>query len=160
MKRNALYNMTVPEFSELMRKIELIHGSISSEIHELYNIPEVWGMWINKGIDWKLPFQEKHVLQQVSILGNLADFGILENSVGNIVCPNIAEPLCSNGSSGDKVPTVIEFGAGRAYLTQMLADCYGINKVFLVERKSCKLKADRSLRQTENLTLERLRIDI
>ncbi|XP_043711860.1 tRNA:m(4)X modification enzyme TRM13 isoform X1 [Telopea speciosissima] len=160
MKRNAVYNMTVPEFSQLMRKIESIHSSISSEIHELYNIPEVCGIWINKGIDRKLPFQEKHVLQQASILGNLADFGILENPVGNIVCPNIAEPLYSNGSSGDKVPAVVEFGAGRGYLTQILADCYGIKKVFLVERKSYKLKADRSLRQTENLTLERLRIDI
>lgn len=55
---------------------------------------------------------------------------------------------------------MVEFGAGRGYLTQVLADCYGFNKVFLVERKSYKLKADRSLRQKESLTLERLRIDI
>ncbi|KAI8522591.1 hypothetical protein RHMOL_Rhmol13G0008100 [Rhododendron molle] len=58
------------------------------------------------------------------------------------------------------VPAVVEFGAGRGYLTQMLADCYGIKKVFLVERKSYKLKADRSLRQKDSLILERLRIDI
>ncbi|KAJ4969043.1 hypothetical protein NE237_015744 [Protea cynaroides] len=160
MKRNAVYNMTVPEFSQLMRKIVSIHASICSEIHESYSIPEACGIWINKGIDRKLPFQEKHVLQQASILGNLADFGVLENPVANVVCPNIAEPLCSDGSSEDKIPAVIEFGAGRGYLTQMLADCYGIKKVFLVERKSYKLKADRSLRQTEGLTLERLRIDI
>lgn len=88
----------------------------------------------------KLPFQEKHVLQQASILGNLADFGILENPVAKVVCPDIAEPLCSDRSSEDKVPAVVEFGAGRGYLTQMLADCYGIKKVFLVERKSYKLK--------------------
>ncbi|KAL0436029.1 UNVERIFIED_CONTAM: tRNA:m(4)X modification enzyme TRM13 [Sesamum radiatum] len=58
------------------------------------------------------------------------------------------------------VSAVVEFGAGRGYLTQMLADCYGIKKVLLVERKSYKLKADRSLRQKESLVLERLRIDI
>lgn len=38
------------------------------------------------------------------------------------------------------VSAVVEFGAGRGYLTQMLADCYGIKKVLLVERKAYKLK--------------------
>lgn len=87
----------------------------------------------------KLPFQEKHVLQQASILGNLEEFGILKNSGRHISSGNIP----SDGPSGDDddhVPAVVEFGAGRGYLTQMLADCYGIKKVFLVERKSYKLK--------------------
>jgi tRNA:m4X modification enzyme len=80
----------------------------------------------------KLPFQEKHVMQQASILGNLEEFGVLRNDVGREQC----------GSEGEKngVPAVVEFGAGRGYLTQMLADCYGIERVFLVERKSYKLK--------------------
>ena len=78
----------------------------------------------------KLPFQEKHVLQQASILGNLEEFGVLKNSDEHI----------SRDNYDSKVPAVIEFGAGRGYLTQMLADCYGIKKVFLVERKSYKLK--------------------
>ena len=39
---------------------------------------------------------------------------------------------------------VVEFGAGRGYLTQILADSYGIRKVFLVERKSYKLKVSTS----------------
>lgn len=86
----------------------------------------------------KLPFQEKHVLQQASILGNLEEFGVLKSSGAGTV----KEQLNNNGSSVDDndIPAVVEFGAGRGYLTQMLADCYGINKVILVERKSYKLK--------------------
>lgn len=83
----------------------------------------------------KLPFQEKHVTQQASILGNLEEFGVLESSVGR-------EQGEFGGLDGNTtgVPAVVEFGAGRGYLTQMLADCYGIRRVFLVERKAYKLK--------------------
>lgn len=75
----------------------------------------------------KLPFQEKHVVQQASILGNLEEYGLLKNSV-------------ETSQDDSLVPAVVEFGAGRGYLTQMLADCYGTKRVFLVERKSYKLK--------------------
>ncbi|XP_015871568.3 uncharacterized protein LOC107408669 [Ziziphus jujuba] len=146
-KRNAVYSMTVPEFYELIRKIESVHALICKDIRESYKIPEACGIWIKREVDSKLPFQEKHVMQQASILGNLEEFGVLRNSV-------------SFGDDDKVVPAVVEFGAGRGYLTQMLADCYGIERVFLVERKSYKLKADRSLRQKERLMLERLRIDI
>ncbi|KAF2325030.1 hypothetical protein GH714_022344 [Hevea brasiliensis] len=113
-------------------------------------------MWIKREVDRKLPFQEKHVKQQASIIGNLEDFGVIKSSL-------IKEQCDDDGLCVDKIdsrPAVVEFGAGRGYLTQMLADCYGIERVFLVERKSYKLKADRSLRQKESLILERLRIDI
>lgn len=78
----------------------------------------------------KLPFQEKHVLQQGSILGNLEKIGAFKRCNTNVEC-------CEKD---DDVPAVVEFGAGRGYLTQMLADCYGVKKVYLVERKSYKLK--------------------
>lgn len=84
----------------------------------------------------KMPFQEKHVVQQASILGHLEESGVLKNDAGRKQCD-------SEGSYDDgknDVSAVVEFGAGRGYLTQMLADCYGIKKVFLVERKSYKLK--------------------
>lgn len=80
----------------------------------------------------KLPYQEKHVLQQASILGNLEDLGGLSSltqAVSNEECD---------------ISSVVEFGAGRGYLTQILADSYGIRKVFLVERKSYKLKVSTS----------------
>lgn len=75
-------------------------------------------------------------MQQASIVGNLENFGVLKNSLGRK--PSKCEEPVEGEEDG--VSTVIEFGAGRGYLTQMLADCYGINKVFLVERKSYKLK--------------------
>lgn len=86
----------------------------------------------------KLPFQEKHVLQQASILGNLEELGVLKSSNVNL---KEEQPNCESSSTEfDDTPAVVEFGAGRGYLTQMLADCYHISKIFLVERKSYKLK--------------------
>lgn len=90
----------------------------------------------------KLPYQEKHVLQQASILGNLEEFGVFKKS-----CLSATGEQCDSNaeSESDKdVSAVIEFGAGRGYLTQMLADCYGIKKVLLVERKSYKFKVSLS----------------
>jgi tRNA:m4X modification enzyme len=84
----------------------------------------------------KLPFQEKHVMQQASILGNLEEIEVLKNAIGREQCDS--EEAYEDEKNG--VPAVVEFGAGRGYLTQMLADCYGIKRVFLVERKSYKLK--------------------
>lgn len=86
----------------------------------------------------KLPYQEKHVQQQASILGNLEEFGVLSSSTQALTeqqFDHTASRYCE-----DNISSVVEFGAGRGYLTQILADCYGIRKVFLVERKSYKLK--------------------
>ncbi|MCH84320.1 tRNA guanosine-2'-O-methyltransferase TRM13-like protein, partial [Trifolium medium] len=157
MKRNALHRMNVPEFCNLIEKIESVHESLCKDIQDSFQMPEVCSLWIkSKEEERKLPFQEKHIMQQASIVGNLENFGVLKNSLGRK--PSKCEEQVEGKEDG--ISTVIEFGAGRGYLTQMLADCYGINRVFLVERKAYKLKADRSLRQNESLTLERLRIDI
>ncbi|XVF22016.1 hypothetical protein REPUB_Repub12eG0138300 [Reevesia pubescens] len=155
MKRNAVYSLNIPDFFELIRKIESVHAQICKDIKDSYKIPEACGIWIKREVDRKLPFQEKHVTQQASILGNLEEFGVLRSSVGKEQFEGVELVESSND-----FPAVVEFGAGRGYLTQMLADCYGIRRVFLVEKKSYKLKADRSLRQKESLILERLRIDI
>ncbi|KAF5206813.1 Kinesin, partial [Thalictrum thalictroides] len=154
MKRSAVYKMTVSEFLGLINKIKSIHSFICSDLQDSYKIPEACSLWMKREVDGKLPFQEKHVLQQASILGNLDDFGLLSSSAQGASNTELEE------RNDNGVPAVVEFGAGRGYLTQMLADCYGIQKVYLVERRSYKLKADRSLRQKENLILERLRIDI
>ncbi|KAL8054592.1 hypothetical protein ABFX02_04G002600 [Erythranthe guttata] len=160
MKRNAVYAMSAPKFLELIAKIKSVHSSICSKIPESYKIPEACSIWTKTQVDRKVPYQEKHALQQASILGNLEEFGVLKKS--GFACDAIGEQCDSNGEleKDSDISTVVEFGAGRGYLTQMLADCYGIKKVLLVERKSYKLKADRSLRQKESLVLERLRIDI
>ncbi|KAI4331888.1 hypothetical protein L6164_016838 [Bauhinia variegata] len=156
MKRNAVHAMTLPELCNLIEKIESVHELFSKDIEESYQMPETCNLWIKREVEErKLPFQEKHVFQQASILGNLEISGVLNTSQRR----KLSECEKSDKEE-DGVPAVIEFGAGRGYLTQMLVDCYGIKRVFLVERKSYKLKADRSLRQNERVTLERLRIDI
>uniref|UniRef100_A0A803MGE2 tRNA:m(4)X modification enzyme TRM13 n=1 Tax=Chenopodium quinoa TaxID=63459 RepID=A0A803MGE2_CHEQI len=142
MKRNWVYNLSIPQFPYLLSKIRSLHTLICKDIELSYRIPNACDDWIKRQNDRKLPYQEKHVRQHASILGNLEDFGVL------------SEKYCQSDLSA-----VVEFGAGGGYLTQILADFYGINKVFLVERKAYKLKADRSLPQIDNLTLERLRID-
>ncbi|KAL2626990.1 hypothetical protein AAZV13_07G144800 [Glycine max] len=156
MKRNTLHEMSVAEFCNLIEKIEFLHESLCKDIEDSVQMPEVCRLWIKRVGDRKLPFQEKHIMQQASIVGNLENFGVLKNSLRR----NQSECVEPVEKKEKDVLAVIEFGAGRGYLTQMLADCYGIKKVFLVERKAYKLKADRSLRQNESLMLERLRIDI
>ncbi|KAK9266716.1 hypothetical protein L1049_007369 [Liquidambar formosana] len=149
MKRNAVYSMTVLEFSNLICKIEAIHSSICNDIRDSYKVPEACG--------------EATISRETCSTTGVNSWELgriwgIEESVTDV----IGEQCESEGLAGDDngIPAVVEFGAGRGYLTQMLADCYGIKRVFLVERKSYKLKADRSLRQKESLILERLRIDI
>ncbi|XP_061989020.1 tRNA:m(4)X modification enzyme TRM13-like isoform X2 [Rosa rugosa] len=162
MKR-TVYSMSVPDFYKLIEKIESVHKSICKDIQESFKVPEACGMWIKREVDKKLPFQEKHVKQQASILGNMEDFGVTKSFIAKerADCDDgNGFPVSDDCDYSNGVPAVVEFGVGRGYLTQMLADCYGIKRVFLVERKSYKLKADRSLRQKESLILQRLRIDI
>ncbi|KAG5023006.1 hypothetical protein JHK85_019348 [Glycine max] len=166
MKRNTLHEMSVAEFCNLIEKIEFLHESLCKDIEDSVQMPELTSFSPAIAIKHlgKLPFQEKHIMQQASIVGNLENFGVLKNSLRR----NQSECVEPVEKKEKDVLAVIEFGAGRGYLTQMLADCYGIKKVFLVERKAYKLKvghkllgkADRSLRQNESLMLERLRIDI
>ncbi|KAK6937221.1 Methyltransferase TRM13 [Dillenia turbinata] len=162
MKRDAVYSLSVPQFSALIRKIETLHASICEDIRDSFLIPESCSIWIKREIDRKIPYQEKHVVQQASIIGNLEELGALKKPDEDKLRLGFRDGVECDGfdKGGDIVPAVVEFGAGRGYLTQMLADCYGVKRVFLVERRSYKLKADRSLRQKESLILERLRIDI
>ncbi|CAL9043356.1 unnamed protein product [Musa banksii] len=160
-KRNAIFRMSVQDFHGLLGKIKLIHSSISMVLPHSYLVPDACSKWLNQRLDRKLPYQEKHAMQQASIIGNIEAFGMLQKP------KDLTNPFCqecdgSDDVDGDenRVSAVVEFGAGRGYLTHMLTDCYGIKKAFLVERKSYKLKADRSLRQNQRISLERLRIDI
>jgi len=84
------------------------------------------------GLDYrKVPHQEKHVVQQASIVGNMEEFGLLHKGSTEVVA---GENMAASAQA------VVEFGAGRGYLTQVLVDCYGIRNVFLIERRSYKLK--------------------
>nr|XP_051177221.1 tRNA:m(4)X modification enzyme TRM13 isoform X1 [Lolium perenne] len=146
-KRAAVHKLSEQEFRGLVAKIRSAHASAAVQMRDSHVAPVACDKWMKGQVDRTVPYQEKHVVQQVSIVGNMEAFGLLPR-----------------GGAGDAAAenalAVVEFGAGRGYLTQMLADCYGIKNIFLVERRSYKLKADRSLRQNEGVTLERLRIDI
>ena len=39
--------------------------------------------------------------------------------------------------------TIVEFGAGKGYLSSMMCDCSPVQRVVLVDNKSFRLKADR-----------------
>lgn len=136
MKRNAVHGLSVPEFCSLIDKIKSLHESMCRDIRDSFKVTDACDVWIKGQVDRKLPFQEKHVMQQASILGNMEEHGVLKRFDMREKCDN--EGL--DDESKNDVPAVVEFGAGRGYLTQLLADCYGINRVFLVERKSYKLK--------------------
>ncbi|KAM0878834.1 hypothetical protein ACQ4PT_034646 [Festuca glaucescens] len=146
-KRASVHKLSEEEFWGLVAKIRSAHASAAVQMRESHVAPVACDKWMKGQVDRTVPYQEKHVVQQVSIVGNMETFGLLPR-----------------GATGDAAEedalAVVEFGAGRGYLTQMLADCYGIKNIFLVERRSYKLKADRSLRQNEGVMLERLRIDI
>ncbi|PKA52693.1 tRNA guanosine-2'-O-methyltransferase TRM13 [Apostasia shenzhenica] len=153
--------MKLVEFLELVKKIESLHSSIVVDLKDSCVMPDACQKWLRRQIDSKIPYQEKHVLQQASILGNMERFRILHSPKEKLIGLAHKEGMEEDNSAwNDDVPAVVEFGAGRGYLTQMLADSYGIHRIFLVERKSYKLKADRSLRQNESISLKRLRIDI
>lgn len=51
MKRNAVYAMPVPKFSELIAKIKSVHASICNSIPDSFKIPEACSIWTNREID-------------------------------------------------------------------------------------------------------------
>lgn len=151
-KRALVHGLSEEEFWGLVAKIRSAHSKAAVEMREAYAATDACDRWMRGQVDRKVPYQEKHVAQQVSIVGNMETFGLLTRGGTGDVAEEVA--------AEDDAPAVVEFGAGRGYLTQLLADCYGIRNIFLVERRSYKLKADRSLRQNDGVTLKRLRIDI
>ncbi|KAJ4819231.1 tRNA:m(4)X modification enzyme TRM13-like protein [Rhynchospora pubera] len=155
-KRGSIHRLSTSDFWGLINKIKSVHSSVVQVLRDSYLVPESCEKWLKGQLDKSLPYQEKHVVQQASILGNMESFGILQKENNDAISGT--ENSKSEVRKNDVA--VVEFGAGRGYLTQMLADCYSVRKVFLIERRSYKLKADRSLRQNESLALERLRIDI
>lgn len=86
--------------------------------------------------------KEKHVKQQVSIVGNAQSCAFPSN-----LPPS--EARC-----------VVEFGSGRGYLGSMAAEMMPLECVLLVDRNACRFKAERELRQTQSLECRRARVDI
>jgi len=51
MKRNALHEMSVPEFCNLIEKIEFLHESLCKDIQDSVQMPEVCSLWIKRGVE-------------------------------------------------------------------------------------------------------------
>jgi tRNA:m4X modification enzyme len=82
------------------------------------------------------PSHPKHCAQQASIVGNMEAAGLMERP---------------------KDTTFIEFGAGKGYLTAMLADCWpDAGRLVMMDVRGFKLVADRGLRDRE---MARVRCD-
>ncbi len=95
----------------------------------------IW-KWFAEWLCRKLPYQEKHALQQASLLGNLESFGLLSTKNGEN-----ADDRNGSANTGNKSNfAVVELGAGRGYLSHMLCDCYNVQNVVMIERRSYKFK--------------------
>ncbi|KAI5060655.1 hypothetical protein GOP47_0025075 [Adiantum capillus-veneris] len=152
-KRSLFNSITKEELIELIEKVEFAYNLHCSDKFQLtVEHPAACKKWFSADIDRRIPFQEKHVLQQASMLGNMESFGLLRSRDSSVEQVTPSNP--------DLEPVFVEFGAGRGYLAHMLADCYIAQKIVLVERRSYKFKADRTLRQNPDVVLERVRIDI
>ncbi len=70
------------------------------------------------------PFSLKHATQQASMVGNMQHAGLLANAAAT---------------------TYVEFGAGKGYLSSMLADCCGgtVGGLVMMDRRGFRGKADR-----------------
>jgi tRNA:m4X modification enzyme len=88
------------------------------------------------------PFSRRHAEQQASIVSHMAASSLVRHT---------DESSISNGASGSSPPALppvyVELGAGRGYLSYFLVDAYGPADVLLVERKSYRFKAERSIAQ-------------
>eukprot|EP00250_Pteridium_aquilinum_P000447 c10490_g1_i1 orf=110-1522(+) len=154
-KRTMFNSLSREELKELVEKIESAYNLHCRDKFELTTEhPAACEEWLNADMDRRIPFQEKHVVQQASMLGNMESFGLLQS---HVPCTT-GKPKALSKSNSD--PVYVEFGAGRGYLAHMLADCYKAQNIVLVERRSYKFKADRTLRQNAAVVFERVRIDI
>lgn len=83
----------------------------------------------------RVPYQEKHAVQQASLLGNMEAFGLLENVNEEELARRTSTPA-ETTSAVKQQRAIVELGAGRGYLSHMLCDCYTVHKVVMVERRA------------------------
>lgn len=89
----------------------------------------------------RVPYQEKHALQQASLLGNMEAFGLLESlNEEKFASRGSTSTEATSVSYAAKQRAIVELGAGRGYLSHMLCDCYTVHKVVMIERRAYKFK--------------------
>ncbi|KAG0564589.1 hypothetical protein KC19_8G123200 [Ceratodon purpureus] len=161
-KRAAVSALPGPDFENLVARIDRAFAQASGEeVEESVMQPQACRRWLDGERDRRVPYQEKHALQQASLLGNMEAFGLLEKLNEEEFANSGSTPTENTSAShAAKQNAIVELGAGRGYLSHMLCDCYTVHKVVMVERRAYKFKADRTMRQSKGLVLERLRLDI
>ena len=108
-----------------------------NEIHDqAWPLSQIWYELMDLDGCRRLPYQEKHAVQQASLLGNLEAYGLLEDTHAG----KVAALASALDHEKKQQRAIVELGAGRGYLSQMLCDCYSVNKVLMVERRSYKFK--------------------
>eukprot|EP00803_Ostreobium_quekettii_P008942 evm.model.scf_153.7 EVM.evm.TU.scf_153.7 scf_153:76933-82022(-) len=122
----------------LIKKIEVAYCTwCSGQIPESILLPNNCEPFLKE--DHVRPFSLKHAAQQASIIGNMDRLGMLQNAESSVA---------------------VEFGAGRGYLSSMLSDVTPIKQFCLIDCGSVRFKADRSMRKSTDVDLQRLTCNI
>ena len=115
------------------------------------------------------PFNARHATQQAAIVSLMASAGLVEETRPR--GPG-TEAAAAVAAAVARPPVYVELGAGRGYLSHFLCEAYGPRDVVLVERRTYRNKAERSIRRepttAENpgsdpaaaVVCERLKVDI
>eukprot|EP00897_Mesotaenium_endlicherianum_P006426 jgi/Mesen1/5811/ME000293S04961 len=120
-KREKVGLLSEAQFQDLVRRIEGTYAAHAAQpSDEAILRPPECERYFGPERDRSAPFDERHALQQASILGNLQGAGLLR--------------------PGGNEHAFVEFGAGRGYLSHMLCDCYGAERLVMVDRRSYKFK--------------------
>lgn len=126
-------------FKDLLRRIEKTEAMLSVIENEQTSIiwPKEAERFMAGAVLAERKHNSKHVVQQASIVGNMAHAGLLQ---------------------APKSTVFVEFAAGTGYLTCMLADCYPeARELVMMDVGRFKFLADRSLR---NRNMSRIRCNI
>eukprot|EP00210_Caulerpa_lentillifera_P001686 g1621.t1 len=124
--------------SQLLKLINKVIDQLNklSELELDYIVPEEANAFLES--DGKRPFNVKHALQRASIVGHMMKAGVFTR----------------------QTPIVVEFGAGKAYLSSMVVDCTNAHSLILLDNQSFKFKAERSMKIRQDLIIRRLRVDL
>ena len=115
-------------------KVEKLVASMD-RLELKYRIPEACQPFLKP--DGRRPFKLKHAVQQASIAGEPSEtiraaFDRYD-ALGYLMEKGVFE------RSGEP-PLVIEFGAGKAYLSSMISDCTDAKSFVLVDNQAFKMK--------------------
>lgn len=124
---------------DLLQKIDQALATLAPNIEPLsVSIPpETEHYLFSEETTANRPYSRKHAQQQASIAGNMKRKGLM--------------------FPPDSGVTYVELGAGTGYLSLCLTECFGINKVALVDMNGFRLKADRAMR---HLQLQRAKCNL